>query len=308
MSIKKGGGHMPRYKKAILVYNQQAGQGDALEIIETIVPKLAPEMIEFTLIQTMEQGEAEQICFERASESDLILIMGGDGTVHECVNGLMKQEARPHVAILPTGTCNDLSRALRVETIEEAIDAILAGTTQQIDIGQQNERFFSNFSGVGLITEASKEIENETKDKFGKLGYVISAIRSLKAPTTFSYTLTTTEGEESSGEAVMILAMNGQYIGTVGLFNENISLSDHMLHLFIIKEAGMTLVKNVYNQAFSNEDWLKEAEGLEMYTTKACSISTSPALEIDSDGELLERTPVDYQLHPGELTFISNAH
>lgn len=299
---------MPRYKKAILIYNQQAGQGDALEIIETIVPKLAPEIIEFTLIQTLEQGEAEQICFEQANQADLIIIMGGDGTVHECVNGLMKQDARPHVAILPTGTCNDLSRALKVETIDEAVDAIIAGTTEQIDIGQQNERFFSNFSGVGLITEASKEIEEETKDKYGKLGYVISAVRSLKEPTTFSYTLTTAEGDKSTGEAVMILAMNGQYIGTVGLFNENISLSDHTLHLFIIKEAGMTLVKNVYNQAFSNEDWLTEADGLEMYKTTSCNLSTSPALEIDSDGELFEKTPVDYQLHPGELTFISNSN
>ncbi|WP_078393119.1 diacylglycerol/lipid kinase family protein [Shouchella patagoniensis] len=295
---------MPRYQKAILLYNQQAGQEDAQELLPKTIAKLAPEIVEFTIIQTLKQGDAERICLERAADMDLLLIMGGDGTVHECVNGMMKQKSRPTIAILPAGTCNDLSRGLQNETFDEALDAILEGHTLAIDIGQQNEQYFSNFSGVGLITEASKEIEEETKDKFGKLGYLISAVRSLKEPQSFSYQLETEEGETSTGEAVMILAMNGKYIGTVGLFEENISLSDGFLHLFIIKEAGMTLIKNMYNQARMDNGWLNEPEGLEIFRSASFKLETFPMLDIDSDGEQNEETPVMYKLHKGELTFI----
>ncbi|WP_054704527.1 diacylglycerol kinase family protein [Bacillus sp. JCM 19041] len=295
---------MPRYQKAILLYNQRAGQEDAQELLQKTLAKLAPEIVEFTIIQTLKQGDAEKICLEQSVDIDLLLIMGGDGTVHECVNGIMKQEGRPTIAILPAGTCNDLSRGLQNETLDEALEAILEGNTQAIDIGQQNEQYFSNFSGVGLITEASKEIEEETKDKFGKLGYVISAVRSLKEPQSFSYQLETEEGETSTGEAVMILAMNGKYIGTVGLFEDNISLSDGFLHLFIIKEAGMTLIKNMYDQVRMDNGWLNDPEGLEILRSTSFKLKTTPSLDIDSDGEQNEQTPVMYKLHKGELTFI----
>lgn len=295
---------MTTYNKALLIYNQEAGQGDASELLEKTVPKLALSIKEFTLRQTEQQGDAEDLCSRYGSEVDLILIMGGDGTVHECVNGLMQQSGRPTVAVLPTGTCNDLSRALNAPTLDEALDAILAGHTTELDIIGQNDRYFSNFSGVGLITEASKEIEESTKDSFGKLGYIISAIRSLKEPTTFTYEVETDTGVKKSGEAVMILAMNGQYIGTVGLFEDVISLDDGQLHLFIIKEAGLTLVKNMYNQARADEGWLDNPEQLEMLNVQSCTVKTSPSLDIDSDGEKTDQTPVTYQMHKQALSFI----
>ncbi|AIC96412.1 lipid kinase [Shouchella lehensis G1] len=295
---------MTMYSKAMLIYNQAAGQGELEDLLKDIVPKLAPSIKEFTLYQTEKAGDTEALCVENGSKVDLILIMGGDGTVHECVNGLMQQAGRPTVGILPTGTCNDLSRSLNCSKLEDAVDAILAGQTTDIDIISQNDRYFSNFSGVGLITEASKEIEESTKESFGKLGYIISAIRSLKEPTPFSYEVTTNTGIKKSGEAVMIVAMNGQYIGTVGLFKDVISLNDGILHMIIVKEAGATLLKNMYNQARTEEGWLDDPEQLEMLNVSQCSLTTSPVLDIDSDGEKIDNTPVTYLVHEKALTFI----
>lgn len=301
----KGGHGMPRYEKAILLYNTNAGQGDVNELLQQTLATLAPEVIELTLIQTQAPGEAKQRCKQLPEDIGLLIIVGGDGTVHECVNGLMAGNNQPTVAIVPAGTCNDLARSLQIPTVDDALTAIVNGTTVAIDIGQQNDSYFANFSGVGMIVEASKEIEAETKARFGKLGYIISAIRSIKEPKPFSYTITTAKGETSSGDAVMILAMNGQYIGTIGLFLKDISLSDGKLHLFIVKEAGFTLLKNMYSHAFTDENWLNDAEGIEALELDQFTLTCRQTLDVDSDGEINEQTPVSYTLHQQALTFIT---
>ncbi|KMK76946.1 hypothetical protein AB990_07970 [Alkalihalobacillus pseudalcaliphilus] len=293
------------YEKALLIYNQNAGQQEIEETLAMIIPKLAPSIHELTLKQTESKGDAEQYCIQYGEQIDLLLIMGGDGTVHECVNGLLQQAGRPIVAILPTGTCNDLARALNCFSIEEAVEAILAKNKRTIDVVQQNERFFANFSGVGLISDASKEISTTTKDKFGKLGYAISAFRSMIEPSSFTYTLQLEGGEKKSGEAVMILAMNGQYLGTFGFFKDITSLSDGKLHIFIVKEAGFSLLKSVYQQATGTDELFNNPEQIEVVTTVHGTLETSRELDIDSDGEITDQTPVTYKLFPKELTFIT---
>ncbi|WP_059105990.1 diacylglycerol/lipid kinase family protein [Shouchella shacheensis] len=296
---------MMRYKNVLLLYNGAAGNGDIAETLQQVTRRLAPDIVELTLYQTQKEGDATRISTERGKELDLLIIMGGDGTVHESINGIMQLEPeyRPTVAILPTGTCNDFSRALDNHTIEEALEAILEGRTISVDIGQMNDHYFSNFVGLGLITEASKSKEGNLKDRFGKFGYLLSAVQSLKNPEPFSYTLTT-DKETKSGEAIMILAMNGHYLGTAGLFLEKTLLTDALLDLFIVQEAGMTLVKNVYNQTFADENGRREAEGLEVFQAGRFTLETDPSLDVDSDGEIYVNTPLEITVHPEAIAFI----
>ncbi|MBM0064863.1 diacylglycerol kinase family lipid kinase [Bacillus gibsonii] len=295
------------YNRAILLYNIKAGQDKITDQLGDIVEQLAPHVHEFTLLQTLEKGEAEDVCSRLGSEVDLLLIFGGDGTVHECINGLMKveEEKRPKVVILPGGTCNDFARSLNIRTVKEAIAAVLANHSKKLDMGQVNDRYFSNFVGVGLITEASQAKEGHLKEKWGKLGYIMSAVQSLKDPTSFSYSLQT-DTESFEGEAVMILAMNGHYLGTAGLFVQDNVMDDGKLDLYILKEAGFSLLKNVYNKSRSDtaKEWLSQAEDIEVFRTNSLKLTTDQAQLADSDGELYLETPLDVVIHQKAIEWI----
>ncbi|MCM2674523.1 diacylglycerol/lipid kinase family protein [Alkalicoccobacillus plakortidis] len=262
---------------------------------------------EFTFIQTLEKGEAEKVCAQKGAEIDLLLILGGDGTVHECINGIMKvnEKNRPKVAILPGGTCNDFARSLHIRSIKEAITAIQSDNSQLLDIGAANDRYFSNFIGIGLITEASQAKEGHLKEKWGKLGYIMSAVQSLKDPSSFSYSIKT-DTDTLEGEAVMILAMNGHYLGTAGLFVEDNVMDDGMIDLYILKEAGFSLLKNVYNKSRSDtaKEWLSNAEDIHMVRTSSFSLSTDEPQLADSDGELYLEPPLDVTIHKQAIEWI----
>ncbi|MEK4565021.1 diacylglycerol kinase family protein [Alkalihalobacillus sp. FSL R5-0424] len=295
------------YNRAILLYNIKAGQDEITDQLADVTEQLAPHVHEFTFIQTLKKGEAEDVCQRMGADVDLVLIFGGDGTVHECINGLMKvnEEKRPKVAILPGGTCNDFARSLHIRTVKEAISAILANNSKKLDMGQVNDRYFSNFVGVGLITEASQAKEGHLKEKWGKLGYIMSAVQSLKDPSSFRYSLET-DSEQLEGEAVMILAMNGHYLGTAGLFVQDNVMDDGKLDLYILKEAGFSLLKNVYNKSRSDtaKEWLSQAEDIEVYRTNSLKLRTDHSQLADSDGELYLETPLNVVIHQKAIDWI----
>lgn len=295
------------YNRAILLYNIKAGQDKITDQLGEIAEQLAPHVHEFTFIQTLEKGEAEDVCANMGADADLVLIFGGDGTVHECINGLMKinEDNRPKVVILPGGTCNDFARSLNIRSVKEAITAIQANHSKKLDMGQVNDRYFSNFVGVGLITEASQAKEGHLKEKWGKLGYIMSAVQSLKNPSSFSYSLHT-DTDQLEGEAVMILAMNGHYLGTAGLFVQDNVMDDGKLDIYILKEAGFSLLKNVYNKSRSDtaEEWLSQAEDIEVFRSSSLKLETHQSQLADSDGELYLETPLDIVIHQKAIEWI----
>ena len=78
---------------------------------------------------------------------------------------------------------------------------------------KSNNDYFSNFWGVGLISDASSNIDEQEKNRFGKIGYLLSAVRTIGESAPFPYKLEY-DGDSIEGEAVMILVLNGCFIGT----------------------------------------------------------------------------------------------
>ncbi|MDO3410114.1 YegS/Rv2252/BmrU family lipid kinase [Saccharibacillus sp. CPCC 101409] len=290
-----------RWNKAMLVYNRKAGKEKAGQL-GAAVEALAAEAGELTLVQTEQPGDGEKVCRERGGECDLLLLLGGDGTVHECVNGAAAAERRPDIAVLPGGTCNDFARTLRLPLqIGRAAETVLAQRLLETDIGKVNGRFFTNFVGIGLITDTSENIDSDQKDKMGKLSYFLSTLRTLRQAEPFRFRLTHDEGTVES-EAVMILAANGRSLGTARLpFAEN-ALQDGMLDVLIVREAGLTLAWQVINGG-DLTDYRACGGVIEYIQTSNLRIETDEPKRIDTDGEIYLETPADISVLPGHLRF-----
>lgn len=296
------------FQKALLISNSKAGQTQENPSIQDAIQLLSTEVPQFKIIQTEKQGDAEKIAQEYGEQCDLLIILGGDGTVHECINGLMHLDSPPVIGILPSGTCNDFARTLSIPMeLVSAAEAILTGHQKQVDIGQADQRFFTNFCGLGLITEASNNINPLFKEWFGKLSYYLSALQALQKHQTFRFKVNTpTKAYE--GEAVMILVANGSFLGTKALPNSDIFPDDGYLDVFIVRQAGLQLLKEWLAAISSMERQDADSRVMEHFRTSELQLEAEQSLEVDTDGEVYLQTPLSLTLKKQALKFAIGYH
>ncbi|MBR7796229.1 YegS/Rv2252/BmrU family lipid kinase [Agaribacter marinus] len=294
---------MSTFQKALFLYNGNAG-GDVIEdkLAQTI-PILSQAIKQLTVIQTNSVEDAKRTCEMYAKQVELIIILGGDGTVHACINKIASLKERPILAVLPGGTSNDFSRMMLMpQSLEEAAQTILEGTIMDIDIGKADERYFLNFWGVGLVTETSQNIDPNQKKNFGVLSYFMSTIKTVSQAKSFTYNITTRQ-DSYNGEAVMILVLNGKFIGTRELPITSIHPSDGLLDVLIVKNSNLASFRELLsmNNPEMDTDNLREVT---YFQTDYLEVYTEEEKEVDTDGEIAAGTPSTIEVVPSHLKMI----
>ncbi|MFI2857208.1 diacylglycerol/lipid kinase family protein [Paenibacillus sp. JSM ZJ436] len=292
------------YNRAMLIYNGKAGQQDWAGLLGSVSAIIAPAVRELLLYQTLKPGDGEQVCRERGEEFDLVFIMGGDGTVHECINGLARLQAPPLIGIIPAGTCNDFARSLNLPPDPLlAAQQLLQGRHRYVDLGVAGDRVFTNFYGIGLITEASDNISSGLKGALGKISYFISTLQTVRSAEPFRYRLEW-EGGTLEDEAVMIYVSNGRFLGTQPLPFPNNALEDGKLDVMVIREAGLPLLKELLSRK-NQEDWQPGDESISYFQASSLELSTAHPMKADMDGEKYLDTPATLQVSSQALQFLT---
>lgn len=169
---------MPRFSKALLLYNGNAGKGDIEQKLRDTLPILSQGIKELIVLQTASIEEVTEACKTYSDQIDLLIILGGDGTLHCCINALAPLPNRPVVAVLPGGTSNDFSRMLQLpQNLASAAEAIVDGTVVDVDVAQSDDTYFLNFWGIGMVAETSKNIDEQQKKSLGVLSYFMSTLK-----------------------------------------------------------------------------------------------------------------------------------
>ncbi len=240
-----------------------------------------------TVHKTKDKGDAEKICRDKGHEYDLVVVLGGDGTVHEAVNGLARLSVKPTLAILPGGTCNDFARSLDIPmNMRQAVETITESRHERdIDIVKAGDRYFSNFWGTGLVSKASDNIDTGSKNVLGKLSYYISAFQSIQDPQLLNVTITA-NGKVYREEVVMLLAANGRSIGTNPL-PASINLEDGLIDIYLVKKSGFPLLKEFFMLRSTGEVSDPSNDIIHIQAPEA-DIQLEDIEKVDMDGELYE--------------------
>ena len=136
--------------RTLLIVNPAARHGETAKLVP-VIDKLLQDHPHDTAI-TAHTGHAAELA-RAAADCDLVIAAGGDGTVHEVLNGLMTipEESRPALAVLPTGSGNDTRRTLGIpEELTEAVLVIGTGERKRFDVGLCNGIYFNNSFAAGL--------------------------------------------------------------------------------------------------------------------------------------------------------------
>lgn len=153
--------HATDFGRTLIIANPAAQSGAAHEVAERLQRFLdmTARASQFDLVLTERMGHANELAAQ-ATGYRTVIALGGDGVIHEVVNGLMKQEedARPALAVLPVGSGNDFAQTLGIDDFSgKDFGALLTCKLQRQDIGRI--RSWSPASGSG---EATVEYYDQT--------------------------------------------------------------------------------------------------------------------------------------------------
>jgi diacylglycerol kinase (ATP) len=231
---------MMNMKRARLIYNPTSGREVLKRNLPDILQKLEIAGYEASCHATTGSGDATnaaKIAVER--EYDLVIAAGGDGTIHEVVNGIAEQKFRPKLGIIPGGTTNDFARALQIpRDIGAAVDIITKGDTIPVDIGRINDKYFINIAGGGRITELTYEVPSKLKTMLGQLAYYLKGMEMLPSIKATDLRIEY-DGKLFEGEAMLFLVGLTNSIGGFEKLAPDSSINDGLFSLLILKKINL---------------------------------------------------------------------
>ena len=161
---------------------------------------------------------------ERAASEGIaeIVVAGGDGSIHEAVNGILRSGSDAALGVIPTGTGNDFAKACDIPLDWEQATDLLAARIQggslprRIDAGRMNERYFANGAGIGFDAKVTR-IARSIRIPLGDSVYLVAVMRALVDGVATPRLSVRGDGVDWNGPATLISISNGAWIG--GLFH-----------------------------------------------------------------------------------------
>lgn len=169
-------------KKLLFVYNPNAGKKKIYDYLGDILNNLSEEDMELIVSPTKKRGDAEERVKEYAAHPDCYMIVcaGGDGTLHEVVNGMMKSTESVPIVYMPAGSTNDFGKSLHLPgNMLAASDMAKFGMPFPIDIASFNNSFFVYTACFGLFTETSYATPQTLKNVLGHFAYILRGSTEL---------------------------------------------------------------------------------------------------------------------------------
>ncbi|WP_059104501.1 diacylglycerol kinase [Shouchella shacheensis] len=226
-------------KTARLIYNPTSGREQIRKNLAYVLERLEQAGYETSTHATQEEGCAKRAARSAAEHGyDLVVAAGGDGTIFEVVNGLADLEKRPTLGIIPAGTTNDFARSLGISReIEKACDVLCDGHSEPIDIGRNNDKYFTSIAAAGSLTELTYEVPIKLKTMVGHLAYYLKGIEKLPqikpTPVRIEY-----DGKLFEGEIMMFLVANTNSVAGFEKLCPDASMQDGMFDFIIVQKTS----------------------------------------------------------------------
>src|SRR5215211_1844238 len=263
-------------------------------------------------ITTESPGDATEAA--REWRDGLLIVVGGDGTISEVVNGLGRAGFPEGVtlAILPAGTGNDLAATLAIPDDPEEAEAVLRqNRVRTLDVVRVlsegiGEQFFINVATGGIGAEISGLADGEMKKRWGKLAYLRASLEVARDYGAKEVTLTL-DGAEHNLRSVNLAIGNCRYAGSGWLAAPRANPEDGLLDLVVIEDVGAWEVLKLAPTVLADSDYL-DIEGVFFARAKKIRVETpSRGLEFTVDGEVIGDEPAEFSMIPQVLKVVVGA-
>ena len=295
-----------------LIVNPVAGNGQGARLWPRLREELHGEGAEFDHVFT--EGPDHAVVLSRQAVADgcrLIAAVGGDGTIHEVVNGLVIDGQVPEGVVLGAiscGTGSDFART--VGLMQEPLAAarrLVHGSEHRIDLGvihcwregQGIIEYFPNAAGLGFDGEVALRVNRKSKAGGGTIPYLISLVATL-----ITYenkpVVVTLDDRTLQQRANAIVAANGRYFGGGMHIAPDATPDDGLFDVVIIGDVTklelLLQVPRVYRGTHLTHP------KVDVYRSRTVRVETAQRLLLQADGEYVGEAPAAFRLLPGALT------
>ena len=286
--------------RAILIINPASGGGDKAGEI----PELAARYPWIEVREPRAPGDIERLTRAACEEGyDAVLVAGGDGAVSATIDGIPAHARGVKLGIVPAGTGNDFAGGLGIPSDPAgALEIIAAGRTIRADVmrlrkGRIEVTRLLNAASGGLSSALDEKMDSDMKSRWGRLAYLVAALRSLGDVTMYDVTLDL-DGEEVRARACAVIVANGPRAGGQELVS-TADITDHFLDVVIVT-AETFAERALLAAAFLAGTHLR-AEGIIFRRARKVRIDARPPMSFHGDGEDIGETPLELELEPAAV-------
>ena len=290
--------------KAAVIFNPSSGRGRAGAIADAVERGLTKRGLECELHATRHAKEAIIIAERVSPQADIVVAIGGDGTVNEVTNGMARARDtagpgahQPRLGIVPAGTVNVLALELGLPfQVERACGVIAGGKTLSLDQGKVNGRRFVLMMGAGIDALTVLKIDLQAKRRFKELAFVGTGVREGLARRSPVFVVRA-NGQEY--RATFMVAGNSRYYGGRFGVTSMADPTDGVLDLVIYTGTSRSGLAGF---------WLGVPSGLHLRSKHTTYLHTTrvEVLPLDdrapvyfqTDGELAGRLPATVEIEP----------
>jgi YegS/Rv2252/BmrU family lipid kinase len=287
----------------LIVVNPRAGGGRALEASWRVEQLYRAAALDFAIARTAGAGHAERLAREAASEFAAVVAVGGDGTVHEIVNGLADAAAAAGdparvaaLAAIPIGTGNDFVKSLGVApTVAAGFAAVRAGRRRRIDLGRagplrageralEREWFVNDFSAgfAALVVQDMVDPPLIVRLLTGHLAYFAAGLLRMFAP---AAPMTLSIDGDGTREALLheVHIGNGRFCGGGIQYTPRAVLDDGLLDVTTIH--GMPQWRFLKTMLRVRSGTIAPGDGVEMGLVRRARVEQRRPFAVYLDGE-----------------------
>ncbi|WP_297704444.1 diacylglycerol kinase family protein [uncultured Eudoraea sp.] len=264
-------------------------------------------------ISTLRKKHAIELA-KQATENgcDYMVAVGGDGTLHEVINGMLQSNIPaneyPAIGLLPFGSANDFARTARISnSIEELIALIQSNTTQKIDLGKiiiqqtQETRHFINIAGVGLGSEVAQNLEQSSSMLGPGFNYFKHIIKGFLSYVKKEVSCTSNTWQWK-GKLLQMAVANGRYFGNDICIAPDAKLTDGQFQVTIFGDLSIwDYLKNLGNLKKGVKINLPQVS---YHDANEVLLESNDSCGIEADGEYVGLAPATISVLPKAICFL----
>ncbi len=287
-------------KRIVLAYNPVSGNASFKSKLDGIVEAFQRRNILLCPYRTRKDGNEDLMGLLKEFRAEGLIAAGGDGTLHEAANLLMKSGLDIPLGMLGCGTSNDFATYLKInDDWEKYFDCIAEGRTRRVDLGRVDGEYFINVASAGMMTGIAHEVDARWKNAMGKMAYYLRGIGELPKFRSIRLQIETDERHHAV-EAFLFVVINSSVVGSLRHVADGVEVDDGKLDFLAVRKCSPAQLVKVAADLIAGKPVSEQSAVLHLQSAHF-RITAEEELVSDLDGEAGPLLPLEIETVPQAL-------
>ncbi|MFT3744634.1 MAG: diacylglycerol kinase family lipid kinase [Pyrinomonadaceae bacterium] len=300
--------------------NPKSASGATREKWSLTASELRAHFGPFSVAFTKSQGDGATIAERSAKDGrKFIIACGGDGTINEVANGIIRSGKDVELGVLPSGTGGDFRRTLGLPlSNREAAVALRNGETKLMDAGrvtfqdhegQTVSRYFLNISSVGLAASVISRVKGSKIFDWipldgvrGKANFAMSALQEVIGPEAATVRIRIDGGEEKTIQTLCLCIANSRFFGGGMMIAPDAKINDGLLDIINVGDMStLKILANAYSLYKGTHLSIEEVKSTLAKKIVVTALDPSHRIPLETDGEMPGKLPATFEVVPDAI-------